>query len=160
MGKKIMTAGLALVLAFCFIGTAFAMEKGNKRKGKYTYRKLYKACYQRGEVKEAKPPVNPDAKTQDEWEAVFDNRQFEEFGCQEEWSNLSDKDVVDIFTYLQHRPSQFVALNQAVDALGRPFPPAPQIGTTDAARLCFQNQPIVRRHRVGHVSQFNLLWTH
>lgn len=105
MGKRIMTTGLALVLAFCFVGAAFAMEQGNKRKGKYTYRKVYKACHQRGEVDVAKPPVNPDLKTQDEWEAVFDDRQFEDFGCKEEWANLSDKDVVDIFTYLHAHAS-------------------------------------------------------
>ena len=98
--KKAMTIGLAMLLAFCFVGTGLAMEKGNKRKGKYTYRKVYKACSERGEVDSPKPVLNPDAKTQAEWEDTFDNKKFEEFKCAEEWSNLSDKDLSDIFTYL------------------------------------------------------------
>ena len=98
--KKAMTAVLAAMMTLCFIGTALAMEQGNKRKGKYTYRKVYKACMERGEVDSPKPILNPDAKTQAEWEATFDNKKFEEFKCQEEWSNLSEKDLIDIYTYL------------------------------------------------------------
>jgi hypothetical protein len=77
-----------------------ALEKGNKRKGKYIYRKVYKACYQRGEVDSAKPPINPDAKTQAEWTQVFEKKNFDEFGCKPEWSNLSDSDLGNIFAYL------------------------------------------------------------
>lgn len=98
--KKTMTAVLAILMTFCFIGTALAMEQGNKRKGKYTYRKVYKACQERGEVDSPKPILNPDAKTQAGWEEAFDNNQFEEFKCQEEWSALSEKDLTDIYTYL------------------------------------------------------------
>lgn len=105
MGKKAITTILALVLAVCFVAPAFAMDKGNKRKGKYIYRKVYKACHERGEVDVVKPPINPDARTQEEWEALFDARQFEDFGCDEEWANLSDKDVADIFTYLHAHAS-------------------------------------------------------
>ena len=98
--KKVMTAVLAAMMTLCFIGTGLAMEQGNKRKGKYTYRKVYKACMERGEVDSPKPILNPDAKTQAEWEETFDNKKFEEFKCQEEWSNLSENDLVDIYTYL------------------------------------------------------------
>jgi hypothetical protein len=81
------------------------MEQGNKRKGKYTYRKIYKACMARGEVESAKPTVNPDAHTQAEWEEIFDNKKFDEFGCKEEWSAVEDGDLVDIFTYLYQHAS-------------------------------------------------------
>jgi hypothetical protein len=105
MIKKMMVMVLAVFLSVCFIGTTFAMEKGNKRKGKYTYRKVYKACHQRGEVESPKPHINPDAKTQAEWEALFDNKDFKEFGCTEEWANLSQKDINDIFSYLYEHAS-------------------------------------------------------
>jgi len=105
MKGKVLSSVLAIFLSLCFVGTGLAMEKGNKRKGKYTYRKVYKSCYQRGEVDFAKPPVNPDAKSQDEWEGIFDHGQFDKFGCQEEWSNLSDKDITNIFTYLHAHAS-------------------------------------------------------
>ena len=100
MKRKTLVSVLAIFLALCFVASGFAMEKGNKRKGKYTYRKVYKSCYQRGEVNSLKPPVNPDSKTQAQWEQLFDNRQFGEFGCKEEWAKLSDKDITDIYTYL------------------------------------------------------------
>ena len=44
--------------------------------------------------------IYPDAKTQDQWTQVFDAKSFDEFGCQEEWTNLSDKDLSHIYTYL------------------------------------------------------------
>ena len=105
MKKKIVSIAVAILVSVCFVGTGLAMEMGNKRKGKYTYRKLYKACMERGEVASPKPTVNPDAHTQAEWMKIFDNRQFAEFGCQEEWSSVSDEDLVDIFTYLYEHGS-------------------------------------------------------
>ncbi len=105
MSRKIFSAVMAILVALVFSGAAAAMEQGNKRKGKYTYRKVYKACHERGEVDQAKPKLNPDAKTQAEWEAMFDSKAFDEFGCQEEWSGLSDKDLSDIFTYLHAHAS-------------------------------------------------------
>ena len=97
--------GLALLLALSFFGNSVAMELGNKRKGKYIYRKVYKACHQRGEVDSPKPPVNPDAHTMAEWEQLYTNRTLDEFGCQEEWSNLSEAEIKDIFTYLYSHAS-------------------------------------------------------
>jgi hypothetical protein len=105
MSKKLITAVLAIFMSFCFIGTGLAMEEGNKRKGKYTYRKVYKACHERGEVEIAKPTLNPDAKTQAEWEAMFDGKVFDEFGCQDEWTQLSDTELTDIYTYLHAHAS-------------------------------------------------------
>ena len=100
MTRKLILIVMATVFTFISVGAVLAMDQGNKRKGKYIYRKVYKACYERGEVTEVKPPLNPDAKTQEQWTALFDNKNFTEFGCQQEWSNLSDSDIVDIYTYL------------------------------------------------------------
>jgi hypothetical protein len=90
----------ALIFLFSTAGAALALEKGNKRKGKYTYRKVYKACMERGEVDSEKPPISPDAKTQAQWTRVFEKKDFEEFGCEPEWEALSEKDLSDIYTYL------------------------------------------------------------
>ena len=100
MLKRIWIGILALTLLVSFSGLAAAADKGNKRKGKYTYRKVYKACNARGEVEAPKPTLNPDAKTQDQWTAVFEGQEFDEFGCQEEWSQLSETELLDIYTYL------------------------------------------------------------
>lgn len=100
MLKRILTMLFILFLAVSWSGIAAASETGNKRKGKYTYRKVYKACNARGEVDVPKPTLNPDAKTQAQWTNVFDGKDFSEFGCQEEWSQLSDKELLDIYSYL------------------------------------------------------------
>lgn len=89
----------ALMISFTAVGL-MAMEKGDKTRGKYTYRKVYEACHKRGAVESAKPVLNPDAKTRSQWERVFDKKDFAEFKCSEEWSKLSDKELSDIFGYL------------------------------------------------------------
>lgn len=98
--KKTAIIILALFLAFCFFGAALAAEKGNERKGKYTYRNVYKACFERGAVQSQKPALNPDAKTQDQWTRVFEGKDYEQFGCQQEWGALSEEDIADIYAYL------------------------------------------------------------
>ena len=98
--KKLIILILIAIVSFCFTATAFSGEKGNKRKGKYIYRKVYKACFERGEVDVAKPPINPDAKTQAEWTSVFDGKNFNEFGCGDEWNQLSSDDLSHIYAYL------------------------------------------------------------
>jgi hypothetical protein len=103
--KKIVLAVTVLAFVFTSLAPVLAGPDGNKRKGKYTYRKVYKACHQRGEVDIAKPTLNPDAKTQAEWEAMFDGKAFDEFGCQEEWSQLSETEITDIYTYLHAHAS-------------------------------------------------------
>lgn len=100
MLKKGIFLATALIFLFTSVGAALAMERGNKRKGKYTYRKVYKACMARGEVDSEKPPVSPDTKTQAQWTQVFDKKDFAEFGCQPEWAALSETDLSDIYTYL------------------------------------------------------------
>ncbi len=88
--KKTMISVLALLLTLSFAGSALALEKGNKRKGKYTYRKVYKACFERGEVQSKKPLMNPDAKTQAQWTRVFEKESYDQFGCQKEWAALDE----------------------------------------------------------------------
>jgi len=100
MYKKGIFLITALIFLFSSVGVCFALERGNKRKGKYTYRKVYKACMQRGEVDSPKPPVSPDAKTQAQWTRTFEKKDFGDFGCQPEWEALSEKDLSDIYTYL------------------------------------------------------------
>ena len=100
MVKRISMGLLAILLVLTFIGPVWALEKGNKRKGKYTYRKVYKACMQRGEVESPRPVLNPDAKTRDQWTRVFEKKNFSAFGCQQEWEGLSESDLSDIYSYL------------------------------------------------------------
>jgi hypothetical protein len=100
MFKKVWISILALMLVVSFSGLATAANKGNQRKGKYTYRKVYKACHARGEVDKPKLVLNPDAKTQNQWTAVFDEKDFDQFGCKEEWTQLSASDLSDIYAYL------------------------------------------------------------
>ncbi len=105
MGKKIMLTLMAAIFVFTSSGIVFAVEQGNKRKGKYTYRKVYKSCQKRGKVDSATPPLGPNTKTQDQWQDIFDKKGFEEFGCKEEWDKLSEKDQRDIFSYLHAHAS-------------------------------------------------------
>ncbi|MEW6670738.1 MAG: cytochrome c family protein [Thermodesulfobacteriota bacterium] len=100
MKSGIKSVLLTVLLVFCFSAAATAMEKGNDRKGKYAYRKIYKSCQARGAVGSSVPSISPADKTQAQWNQVFDNKKFDEFGCKEEWSKLSDKEVIDIYTYL------------------------------------------------------------
>ena len=72
MFKKGLFLATVMLFIFSTIGSALALEMGNKRKGKYTYRKVYKACMQRGEVDSPKPPISPDAKTQAQWTRTFE----------------------------------------------------------------------------------------
>ena len=100
MFKKAIFLITATIFLFSSVGIVFALEKGNKRKGKYTYRNVYKSCNKRGEIDSPKPLLSPDAKTQAQWKRTFDKKDFDQFKCSEEWSKLSDKDLNDIFTYL------------------------------------------------------------
>jgi len=100
MLKKTIISLTALIFLFVSAGISLALDKGNDRKGKYTYRKVYKACMARGEVDSAKPPISPDNKTQAQWTRVFKKKDFEDFGCKEEWDKLSEEDLMDIYAYL------------------------------------------------------------
>lgn len=120
MHKKIISVILATLMTVAWLGVAYALDEGNKRKGKYTYRKVYKACMERGEVDSQKPPVNPADRKQEEWKTIFsklvdnksndqpldaENEMFKEFGCMEEWSQLTDENINDIYAYLYNHAS-------------------------------------------------------
>lgn len=89
------------MLAFGFMFATFASAEGNARKGKYTYRKVYKSCNERGEVSSSKPVLSPDAKTQAQWDRFFENKGYLEMECKQEWSGLSEGDLEDIKAYLK-----------------------------------------------------------
>jgi hypothetical protein len=91
----------ALIFLISTVGITFAMEKGNDRKGKYTYRKVYKACQKSGGVETDKPTVSPDAKTKAQWQRLFDDKGFDELGCRPQWDQLDAGDLLDILAYLQ-----------------------------------------------------------
>lgn len=101
MRKRISLTLLGFILFLVFSGTAISEEnKGDERKGKFTYQKIYKACHEKGMMESPKPPISPDAKTQAQWERVFEKKKFKEFGCEEEWAKLDDNQLLNIFTYL------------------------------------------------------------
>jgi len=100
MAKKLSLVAIVSLLSLCLSGMVLAEPTGNDRKGKYTYRKVYKTCMERGEVASAKPILNPDAKTMAQWAKVFENKDFDQFSCKPEWSQLSEEEVMDVYTYL------------------------------------------------------------
>ncbi len=78
---------------------------GNDRKGKYTYRKVYKACAETGGIESATPKVSPADKTMAQWKEIFESRNFSEFGCNDNWAALSDNDILDIYSYFYNHGS-------------------------------------------------------
>jgi hypothetical protein len=100
MIKKILLVLTAFVFVFSSVGISLALEKGNKRKGKYSYRKVYNACFERGGVDSKTPPISPADKTMAEWTTIFESKDMKEFGCKVEWSQVSDEDMTDIYTYM------------------------------------------------------------
>ena len=105
MVRKVIVTAMAFFFVFSTVGASLALEKGNKRKGKYIYRKVYKACFERGAVDSQVPPISPADKSQAEWEALFSTKDFAQFGCEEEWSSLNETQVTDIYTYLYEHAS-------------------------------------------------------
>ena len=101
MCKKIILSILAMVFVVGSVSIGLAEDEGgNKRKGKYLYRKVYKACNERGEVSSPTPILNPDAKTQAQWKKIFDTKDFTEFKCKPEWDALKPEEIQDIYSYL------------------------------------------------------------
>lgn len=105
MNKKTVLGLMALMLTFALTCEVFALDQGNDRKGKYTYRKVYKACFDRGAVTSEVPPLSPNTRSQAQWEHVFTSKDFAQFGCGQEWQQLSAEDVRDIYTYLYNHAS-------------------------------------------------------
>jgi hypothetical protein len=87
--------------AFILSMPAFAQgPEGNKRKGKYIYKKVYKACAARGEVESKTPVLSPSDKTMTQWKGVFEEKKFDIFKCSEEWGKLTEEEVKNIYSYL------------------------------------------------------------
>lgn len=78
---------------------------GNDRKGKYTYRKVIKACAASGDVESETPKVSPADKTMGQWKEIFESRTFDAFGCKDHWIALSDEDILDVYSYFYHHAS-------------------------------------------------------
>lgn len=107
MIKKLIIAIIATAFIMGSITALYASEgpDGNKRKGKYTYRKVYKACMATGQIGSATPTISPADKSMSQWTNIFETRSFDEFGCNENWAALSDKDILDIYSYFYHHAS-------------------------------------------------------
>ncbi|MCP3875757.1 MAG: cytochrome c family protein [Desulfobacteraceae bacterium] len=101
MFKKLTAVMIIIMFSIVTLSVALASEgpDGNKRKGKYTYRKVYKACAEAGGIESATPKISPADKKKAEWKDIFENKTFDEFGCTDYWSGLSDKDILDIYSY-------------------------------------------------------------
>ena len=102
MLKKTLIITTLILFSLGSVALSFASDEGpggNKRKGKYTYRKLVKACFERGEIDSASPKVSPADKKQAQWKAVFEGKDFSDFGCKKEWDTAKDKDILDMYTY-------------------------------------------------------------
>lgn len=97
--KKTRIITMMIVALVCFAFTVHA-EEGDKRKGKYAYRNVFKTCHAQNASVPDKPTVNPDAKTQAQWKKVFETKDFAQFGCKDVWAKLSDEDLKNISAYL------------------------------------------------------------
>jgi hypothetical protein len=86
-------------VSMAFASSAAGGPDGNDRKGKYSYRKVCKACFKAGDVDTATPKLSPADHTMAEWKAIFENKNFKEFGCESHWVALSDKAILDIYSY-------------------------------------------------------------
>lgn len=107
MFKKRFITILVLMVVLVSFSIAFAAEGpgGNDRKGKYTYRKVCKACAAAGEIESASPKVSPSDKKMAEWKDMFENKNLDEFGCKDHWAALSDNDLLDIYSYFYNHAS-------------------------------------------------------
>jgi len=95
-----------LFMTFVFIESA-SFAKGNNRKGKFTYKQLFKNCEENGRYEGNKPPLDPSSKTQAQWKRAFKSRikllkKIKVFApCKIEWDALSKQDLENILAYLQ-----------------------------------------------------------
>ena len=107
---------LMCVFFYSVVSVADSGFNGNKRKGKYLLRKIYKQCQSRGEVSSSTPLISPADRTQAQWTTLYNvlkegkgNKKTEElmksFGCIEEWAKINKKTRLDIFTYMYKHAS-------------------------------------------------------
>jgi mono/diheme cytochrome c family protein len=95
MFKKIGTVLILVIFLLAAIGVVMAADKGNKRKGKYLFRKNCRTCHvEGGDAKE----LSPMSKTQADWQKAFDD--YKQLQCVATWDELSEKDRLDMFSYL------------------------------------------------------------
>jgi hypothetical protein len=97
MLKKIGVVLISLTLVLGFAGMGFSTDKGNARKGKYTFRKSCRSCHNDSG---SAASISPDTKTQAQWARQFKQSKYEKLACKDEWAKISEQDRLDIFTYL------------------------------------------------------------
>ena len=99
MFKRVGSILIVMVFLIGSISIVMAAGKGNARKGKYLFRKNCRACHKEGATGDrVGKPLSPISKTQAEWKKVFD--EHDKLECKDQWSKLSEKDLLDIFTQL------------------------------------------------------------
>ncbi|MBU1169960.1 MAG: cytochrome c family protein [Proteobacteria bacterium] len=99
--KKIFIVMIVAVFGLVSISASVhAADKGDKRKGKYAYRNVYKKCHETDPSVSLTPALSPDTKTMAQWQRVFDNKEFDQFGCKAVWDALSADDLENICSYL------------------------------------------------------------
>ncbi len=86
---------LAILAVIAVASTAFAVEGGNPRKGKYLYKKSCKTCHVEGAEGGELVPMT---KTQSQWKRFFDRDKHKD--NPEAWKGLSEGDLLDIHQYL------------------------------------------------------------
>ena len=101
MKKSIIALLIAVFCMTTLAATVHAGSKGNKRKGKFTYRKVYKECHAADASVSAKPGISPDSKTMAQWDRFFTKKDFSTFGCKAQWDALSEQDLLHILTYMK-----------------------------------------------------------
>ena len=97
MGKKLVLTALAMIMTLSLVSVNLAAPEGNKRKGKYLFRKSCRSCHVDGA---AGKELSPISKTQAEWDKVFSNEAYKGLACKAEWEKQSEKDLLDIYTYM------------------------------------------------------------
>ncbi len=97
MRKRILLIILAITLTLSFVNLNLAIEKGNGRKGKYLFRKNCRACHSEST---SAMELSPISKTQAQWLTIFAKDKYSKLNCAAEWEKRSDKDRLDIFTYM------------------------------------------------------------
>lgn len=95
--KRFISTLVSLSMVFVLAGGLLAAEKGNSRKGKYTFRKSCRDCHTEGGKAQEMSPAN---KTQAQWDTVFAKDKFKEFPCKAEWEKLTPEDISDIYAYM------------------------------------------------------------
>lgn len=95
MARKLIIMAIAAAFICVTISVSMAEGKGNARKGKYLFRKTCRSCHMEGG---SAVELSPVSKTQADWQKAFDSA--DSLQCKDEWAKLSEKDTLDIYSYL------------------------------------------------------------